>query len=128
MVRILTAVAAIALASSIDASASAAIAAGDAANGATLFSRCAACHTTTKGGANRVGPNLFGIVGSKAGAYPGYSFSSAMQKSGIVWTETTLTSYLMSPSTVVPGNKMPFAGLERQQQAADVAAYLATLK
>jgi cytochrome c len=128
MVRFLTTVAAIVLAGWPIASASAANAAGNAANGATLFSRCAVCHMTAKGGGNRVGPNLFGIVGSKAGTYPGYSFSIAMKNSGIVWTEDTLTKYLISPSTVVPGNKMPFAGFERPQQAADVAAYLATLK
>jgi cytochrome c len=128
MVRILTATAAIALVGSIGISASAANAAGNAANGADLFNRCAVCHSVTKGGGNRIGPNLFGIVGSKAGTYPGYSFSPAMQKSGIVWTEAMLTNYLVSPSTVVPGNKMPFAGFEKPQQAADVAAYLATLK
>jgi cytochrome c len=128
MVRILSAIGAIALASSISVCGSEANAAGDAANGAVLFNRCAVCHQATKGGGNRIGPNLFGIVGSKAGTYPGYSFSPAMKNSGIVWSEATLTKYLISPSNVVPGNKMSFAGFDRSQQAADVAAYLATLK
>jgi cytochrome c len=126
MVRILTTVVVVASLAII--SASGAYAAGNAANGASLFNRCSVCHSATKDGGNRIGPNLFGIVGSKAGTYPGYSFSPAMKKSGIVWSEAMLTKYLMSPSTVVPGNKMTFAGFEGPQQAADVAAYLATLK
>jgi cytochrome c len=101
---------------------------GDAARGRALFVQCAACHTAQKGAQNRVGPNLFGVVGRKAGTLPGYSYSSAMMKSGIVWGPNTLPRYLMGPSKVVPGTKMTFAGFSNQQQANDVAAYLATLK
>lgn len=107
---------------------SAANAAGDAAKGQTLFVRCAVCHSAQKGAPNRIGPNLFGVVGRKAGTLPGYSYSSAMTKAGIVWGPDTLPHYLMGPSKVVPGTKMTFAGLSNQQQANDVAAYLATLK
>jgi cytochrome c len=128
MVRIPTALSAIALACSMSIGASDALAAGNAANGANLFNRCTICHSAVKGGGNRVGPNLFGVVGRKAGTFAGYTYSSAMKGSGIVWSEPVLTKYLMSPSTVVPGTKMPFGGFPQQQQAADVAAYLARLK
>ena len=102
--------------------------AGDAAKGQALFVRCAVCHTAQKGAPNRIGPNLFSVVGRTAGTLPGYSYSSAMAKAGIVWGADTLSRYLMGPSKVVQGTKMTFAGLSNQQQGEDVAAYLATLK
>jgi cytochrome c len=105
-----------------------ALAAGNAANGAELFKRCMVCHTTDKGGPNRVGPNLFGVVGRKAGTLPGYSYSSAMKSYGIIWSEDSLAKYVAAPGTVVQGTKMPFGGFSQPQQANDVAAYLATLK
>ncbi len=101
---------------------------GDAAKGKDLFARCTVCHTAEKGGPNRVGPNLFGVVGRKAGTLPGYSYSTAMKNSGITWSQENLEVYLLNPSKMVPGNKMPFAGFSDHQQAEDVAAYLATLK
>ena len=103
-------------------------AAGDASKGQSLFVRCAVCHTAQRGAPNRIGPNLFGVVGRKAGTLAGYSYSSAMTKCGIVWGADTLPRYLMGPASVVPGTKMTFQGLSNPQQAADVAAYLATLK
>jgi cytochrome c len=128
MARILTALAAIALVSSATVTASDAIAAGNAAKGQSLSNRCTVCHSMTSGGGNRVGPNLFGVVGRKAGTFAGYSYSSAMKNSGLVWSEDNLAKYLMSPSTIVSGTKMSFGGFQQQQQASDVAAYLATLK
>jgi cytochrome c2 len=103
-------------------------AAGDPVKGAQVFKRCAICHTATRGGANGVGPNLFGIVGTKAGAVPGYSFSAALKKSGVVWTEANLIKWVSGPARMIPGNKMPFAGLTSKKQQADVVAYLETLK
>jgi cytochrome c len=103
-------------------------AAGDPAKGKDLFARCMVCHTADKGGPNRVGPNLFGVVGRKAGTLSGFSFSPAMKNSGITWDEEVLAKYLLSPSKMVPGTKMPFGGFNDPNQAADVAAYLATLK
>jgi cytochrome c len=127
MARILKTISGLALVFSVGMEMSTAFAAGNAANGASLFNRCAVCHSAAKGGGNRVGPNLFGVVGRQAGSFAGYSYSSAMKASGIVWSEGTLAKYLISPSTVVVGNKMTFGGLPQPQQAADVAAYLATL-
>jgi cytochrome c len=103
-------------------------AAGNATNGAGVFDRCAICHSNTKGGPNKIGPNLFGVVGRKAGTYPGFSYSSAMAKSGIVWTDAKLDAYIASPATTVPGNKMPFAGISNNNQRTDLIAYLDTLK
>lgn len=105
-----------------------ALATGNASKGQALFVRCQVCHAAQKGASNRIGPNLFGVVGRKAGTLTDYSYSSAMTRSGIVWGADTLPHYLMGPSNFVPGTKMTFAGLSNQQQADDVAAYLATLK
>jgi cytochrome c len=103
-------------------------AAGNAATGAALFNRCALCHSATKGGGNKIGPNLFGVVGRKAGTYPGFSYSAAMKNSGIVWTSPKLDAYLVAPQQIVPGNSMPFAGIADAPQRANLVAYLATLK
>ncbi len=108
--------------------ASAGHAAGNPANGAAVFDRCAICHSNTKAGGNKLGPDLFGIVGRKAGTYPGYSYSAAMKGSGITWTPDKLDAYLAVPQQVVPGNKMPFAGVSNAAQRADLVAYLGTLK
>jgi cytochrome c len=106
----------------------AANAAGDAKVGAEIFKRCAVCHTNDKGGGDGLGPNLFGIVGRKAATRPGFAYSAPLQKSGIVWSDATLTKWAAGPARMVPGTKMTFAGITSKKQQADVAAYLATLK
>jgi cytochrome c len=116
------------LALTVPLSTSTAQAAGDAANGKTLFVRCAICHKTAKDAGNGLGPNLFGVGGRKAGTAAGFAYSDAMKNSGIVWTEDKLEAYIGDPKGVVPGNRMAFAGLSNHQQADDVAAYLMTLK
>ena len=103
-------------------------AAGDAGNGKSSFARCAICHKTTKDGGNGLGPNLFDVGGRKAGTVAGFAYSAAMKNSGITWTEDKLAAYIKDPKTVVPGNRMAFAGLSTGTQAEDVAAYLMTLK
>ncbi len=103
-------------------------AAGDPANGKTLFARCAICHKVTKDGGNGLGPNLFGIGGRKAGTVAGFAYSTAMKNSAITWTEDKLEAYIADPKGTVPGNKMAFAGISNHAQADDVAAYLLTLK
>src|SRR5262249_24084930 len=86
-------------------------AAGDAKAGQQVFARCAMCHSAEKGGANLIGPGLFGVVGRKAGTVPNYSYSAAMKSAGFTWTDEKLDGCVKSPATVVPGNKMAFAGL-----------------
>jgi cytochrome c len=102
--------------------------AGDVAKGKVVFQRCAICHRVDKGGGNGLGPNLFGIVGRKAGTVAGFSYSAAMKNSGIVWSASKLIAYVAHPAQVVPGNRMAFAGVIDPGQQADVVAYLATLK
>ena len=97
----------------------------DAEHGETVFKPCAACHATDH--ASRVGPGLEGIVGRKAGTVPGFRYSEAMKKSGIVWDTKTLDAYLESPQKVVPGNRMPYAGLKNPTDRTDLVVYLATL-
>ncbi|HVU22124.1 MAG TPA: cytochrome c family protein [Rhizomicrobium sp.] len=103
-------------------------AASDPAKGKTLFQRCAICHRDTKDGGNGLGPNLFGVVGRKAGTVAGFNYSAAMKNSGIVWSADKLNAYIEHPAAVVPGNRMAFAGISDAGQRADVVAYLATLK
>jgi cytochrome c len=103
-------------------------AAGNAKAGEGVFKRCAVCHTSDKGGGDGLGPNLFGIVGRKAATRPGFAYSAPLQKSGIVWSDATLTKWAAGPARMVPGTKMTFAGITSKKQQADVAAYLATLK
>jgi cytochrome c len=107
---------------------SAAQAAGSAATGAVVFNRCAICHDNHKNGANKIGPELFGVVGRKAGTYPEFSYSAAMKSAGFAWSNDKLDDYIASPPQVVPGNKMAFAGISNAGQRADLIAYLDTLK
>jgi cytochrome c len=102
--------------------------AGDANNGKTIFARCSICHTVQKGGANGLGPNLFGIVARKAATAPNFVFSAALKKSGITWTPDKLKSWISGPARMVPGTKMAFAGISNPKQADDVVAYLTSLK
>ena len=102
--------------------------AADAKAGQEIFSRCAACHTVQKGGANGLGPNLFGVVGRKAGSRPDFSYSAAMKNAGFTWTPQKLDAYIAHPAEVVPGNRMAFAGIPDAKQRADLIAYLGTLK
>ena len=97
---------------------------GDASAGATVFAQCAACHTVGAGAQNTVGPVLNGIIGRRAGSYPGYRYSSAMRKSGLVWDESTLQNYLRGPDKVIPGTKMAFPGMTSDADLANVIAYL----
>jgi cytochrome c len=97
----------------------------DAARGKIVFQACAACHATDR--ANHVGPGLAGIIGRKAGTAPGFRYSRAMKRSGIVWDYKILDAYLEAPQKVVPGNRMPYAGMKEPRDRADVIAYLSTL-
>lgn len=104
------------------------LAAGDAAKGADVFKRCAICHNAQSGAGNKIGPNLFGVVGRPAGTFAGYSYSTAMKNSGLTWTAENLADYVTDPKKKVPGNKMSYAGLSDAAQVADLIAYLSTLK
>ena len=97
----------------------------DATKGAEISKKCLVCHSFTKGGGNKIGPNLWGIVGSKPAEVPGYSFSDAMKaRESKPWTYEALDEYLISPRKDVPGTKMTFAGLPKPQDRADLIAWL----
>ncbi len=96
-------------------------------DGAESFRRCLACHTTDKGGAKKVGPNLFGIVGRDVATSAGFSYSPAMKKYTGKWTLERLVIYLNNPRGIVPGTRMAFAGIKDDQELADVVVYLNSL-
>jgi cytochrome c len=96
--------------------------------GKNTSKQCQACHTFEKGGPNRVGPNLWNIVGSDRGeARGGFNFSAAMKAKGGKWTFDELNKFLKSPRDYIPGTAMTFAGINNDQQRADVIAFLDTL-
>jgi cytochrome c len=97
----------------------------DAAIGKTQFAACAACHSTT--GSDGVGPHLNGVFGRKAGAVAGFTYSPAMTRSNLVWDDKSLAAYLADPQKTVPGNRMPFSGLQDPRQLADLVDYLKSL-
>lgn len=101
---------------------------GDIVKGKKIFKKCVACHTVDQGGKNKIGPNLFGIVGKAAAQTAGYKYSKAMVKSGLTWDEATLDAYLTKPKALVKKTKMTFPGLKKEKQRVDVIAYMKTLK
>lgn len=92
--------------------------------GAEVFKKCSSCHTIDKGGPNRVGPNLYGVVGRGKDSHPGYAYSAAMSQKGGVWSFEDLNTYLYSPRDFVPGTKMSFAGVKNDQDRGNLIAYL----
>jgi cytochrome c len=96
---------------------------GDAARGEARFQECAACHRL-EAGANGVGPSLHGVFERKAGELSDFRYSPALKRSGIVWSSQTLEAYLTDPQALVPGNRMPYAGMADPRDRADLIAYL----
>lgn len=96
--------------------------------GQAVFKKCLACHTPDKGGANRVGPNLWNIVDRSKSAVPGFTYSeSAKAKASEKWSYEALVGFLYSPAGYMPGTKMQFAGVKDANELADVIAYLRSL-
>ena len=114
---------ALALAGALCGIAGAAAAEGDAAKGEKVFVRCKACHVVDQE-QNRVGPHLVGLFGREAGAVEGFNYSDALKNADIVWDEATLDAYLADPRGYIAGNKMAFPGLKKEDERADVIAYL----
>jgi cytochrome c len=96
---------------------------GDAARGEKKFGDCAACHKL-EAGANNVGPSLHGLFTRKAGEIADFRYSPAIKRSGIVWTPQTLDTFIADPQGLVPGNRMPYAGIASAGDRADLIAYL----
>ena len=94
---------------------------GDAKAGEAVYSRCLACHAI---GYDRTGPRHCGLIGRKAGSVPGFAYSDAMKKSGIVWNEKTLDRFIQNPLKTVPGTAMGYDGVKDPKERADLIAYL----
>jgi cytochrome c len=99
----------------------------DLADGKSVSARCEQCHDLSKGGPDKIGPNLYGVVGRARATKPGFSYSSAMMSAHDPWTFSALFKYLKSPQSMVPGTKMTFAGLRSAKDRIDLIAYLRTL-
>jgi len=100
------------------------LASADPAKGQIVYLQCRACHTLEAAGPNKVGPNLHGVMGRKAGLAPGFSYSEAMTGSAVTWSAESLDKFLLRPSDFVPGTRMVFVGLRKPEDRANVIAYI----
>ena len=100
------------------------LASADPAAGEQVFKKCTACHNADKGGANALGPNLWGVMGEPVGKGHGFPFSPALSGVGGTWNWDTMSAWLASPKKFAPGTKMTFAGLSNPQDRADVIVFL----
>ncbi|WP_106640791.1 c-type cytochrome [Allosphingosinicella vermicomposti] len=100
------------------------LASADAAAGANVFKKCAACHNAEKGGPNALGPNLWGTLGKPHGHVAGFAYSDALKGVPGVWTWQGMSDWLKSPKAYAPGTKMTFAGLSKPEDRANLIAYL----
>ena len=105
------------------ASAGAAHAEGDAAAGEKVFNKCKVCHVVEEE-KNKWGPYLRGVFGRQAGTAEGFKYSDAMKNSGVVWDDETIAAYLADPKGYVPGNRMAFVGLKKEEDIQNLLAYL----
>src|SRR5437868_15158556 len=94
----------------------------DVAAGKTSFNKCLPCHAVGEGAKNKVGPELNGLDGRKAGAVADYNYTEGNKNSGITWNETTFKEYIRDPRAKIPGTKMVFAGIRNEQEANDLWA------
>jgi len=95
-----------------------------ASEGASVFKKCAACHTINQGGANKIGPALWGVLGRKAGSVSGYKYSKAITAYGKVWTFDEMNGFLTKPKDWIKGTKMSFAGLKNEKERAAIILYM----
>lgn len=104
------------------------IASVDIERGQNLSKACTACHTFDKGGANRVGPNLWGVTARPKASVDGFAYSSAMKEKGGTWTVEDLNAFLYKPSKFLKGTKMVYAGMKKPEDRAALVKWLQSLK
>lgn len=92
--------------------------------GKSIAKKCTACHTFDKGGANKIGPNLYGIVGRALGTVDGFAYSGALKEKGGNWDYEALSAFVAKPKDFIPGTKMAFPGIKKGDQRADLILYL----
>ena len=100
------------------------LAMGDMAHGEKVFKKCTACHMIAADGKNKIGPNLWGVIGRKAGSISDYKYSKAMVAYAKEWTFEEMNSYLIKPQAYIKGTKMAFAGLRKEKDRASVILYM----
>ncbi|RCW23401.1 cytochrome c [Ciceribacter lividus] len=107
------------------------LATADAAAGEKVFKKCTSCHDGSKGGPNKVGPNLYGVVDRPVASHEGFGYSAAMkdfsQGGSTTWTYDNLNHFITAPKKLVAGTAMGFAGLKNEKERADLIAYLRSL-
>ena len=126
--RYLTALTAAALAASLSLPA---LAEGDVAAGKKVYNKCKSCHAVGEGAKNKVGPQLNGIVGAEIASVDGFKYSKAFmgkKAEGLVWTEQAIAAFLEKPKVYIPGTRMSFGGLKKEEDRINVIAYLMTFK
>tara|TARA_Y100000591_G_C21803087_1_gene683247 strand:- start:304 stop:849 length:546 start_codon:yes stop_codon:yes gene_type:complete len=100
------------------------LALGDITHGEKVFKKCSACHVVEKGGANKIGPALYGVLGRKVAAINDYKYSQALTDYDKEWTFEEMNGYLKKPQTWIKGTKMSFAGLRKEKDRASVILFL----
>jgi cytochrome c len=102
----------------------AAASAQDVAAGEQSFKKCLPCHSVGEGAKNKVGPELNGLDGRKAGTAEGFNYTEANKNSGITWNESVFKEYIKDPRAKIPGTKMVFAGIKNEEEVNNLWAYL----
>lgn len=103
------------------------LAKADAAKGEKAIAKCKTCHSFEKGGPNKIGPDLFGVLGRQVAHHEGFAYSKGMKDHGGSWNFENLSEFLANPKKAVPGTLMNFAGVTKEEERADILAYLNTL-
>ena len=100
------------------------LALGNIDHGKMIFKKCAACHSASKGGGNKIGPALWGVIGRKAGSINDYKYSKAMSELDKPWNFEEINTFLIKPKDYVKGTKMAYAGLKKEKDRASIILYL----
>jgi len=100
------------------------LASASAADGKKVFKKCAACHSIAKGGGNKIGPALWGVLGRQAGSISDYKYSKAMATHGKSWSFEEMNGFLIKPKDWIKGTKMTFVGLKKETERAAVILYM----